>query len=305
MAHLLRPVRCFTATLLIFSAAFSHGIAGTNAPYPAGTEVRVAPPSTVLVGTLQDVDAPGWIGVLEDGQSEPTYLRANEIVLRRVSDSEPEIEPGEATPSDDALSPITRRRFGPRSLAPRNIPVTSASTGHYVYGRPEPTDDRFEFKPPGATTPVDGITYHVRTAFTLGHYNRMKVPAWVAIRWTASDLHASNQVSFNRPSSTADTELPIYARTGKDYDFAVTQLERGHMARDADLEAWGFGAVSEGMLMSNMVPQRKGKNHVVWGRLEDEHREIVANSQAGVTTVWIISGPFYDDDNDDGVIEGD
>ena len=47
----------------------------------------------------------------------------------------------------------------------------------------------------------------------------------------------------------------------------------------------------EGMRMSNIVPQRKGRNHVVWGRLEDQHR--VCDPAFGITTVWTVSGPIF------------
>lgn len=72
---------------------------------------------------------------------------------------------------------------------------------------------------------------------------------------------------MNPRNFQADTELPSYARRGKDYQHSQFGYERGHMARHEDLS--GFPAphdlrrgTREGCLMSNMVPQQR-KGHVV------------------------------------------
>jgi len=59
--------------------------------------------------------------------------------------------------------------------------------------------------------------------------------------------------------------------------------------------------------MSSIRPQLKGRNHVVWGKLEDQHRFIVKNpQQSGIDTVWIICGPvFYNDDANGTIDEGE
>jgi endonuclease G len=44
--------------------------------------------------------------------------------------------------------------------------------------------------------------------------------------------------------------------------------------------------------MSNIVPQRR-KGHTVWGKLENEHRHVVADSSKGIKAVWLISGPVF------------
>ncbi len=48
----------------------------------------------------------------------------------------------------------------------------------------------------------------------------------------------------------------------------------------------------EGCLMSNIVPQQR-KGHVRWGKLENEHRHVVADASKGIKVVWLISGPVF------------
>jgi endonuclease G len=45
-------------------------------------------------------------------------------------------------------------------------------------------------------------------------------------------------------------------------------------------------------LMSNIVSQQR-KGHVVWGKLENEHRHVVADASKGIKVVWLISGPVF------------
>jgi DNA/RNA endonuclease G (NUC1) len=44
--------------------------------------------------------------------------------------------------------------------------------------------------------------------------------------------------------------------------------------------------------MSNIVPQQR-KGHVVWGKLENEHRYVVSDASKGIKAVWLISGPVF------------
>jgi len=269
--------------------------AGTNTPYPAGTQVSVATSAGVVSGTLQDSALAEWIAVIEADAASPTFIRADAVIVRRISAA---VAARPLQPDVEVFAEAAPRRLDARELE------EDGEAGHFIFGQPKATDSRFRFTPEGHDEEVVGLTARVREAFTLGHYNRMKAPAWVAMRWTTDDFLRSEQDDFDRGDFVVDDELPLYAQTGKDLDFPQTKLERGHMARDADLEAWGFDAVREGMRMSNICPQRQGKNHRVWGKLEDQHRFIVANpSTSGIGTVYIISGPFYEDDDKDGMIE--
>lgn len=290
-----RASRLAGISLLLFA---SLG-AGTNTPYPTGTSVSVTTSAGVVTGVLQEAVDPVWIALLEQQQTGLTFVRADAVIIRRSALTAPQL------PQFEAAAPAALEAL-PR-LLDRAALEEQAQAGHFIFGAPTPTDNRFRFTPEGHGAEVEGLTVHVREAFTLGHYNKMKVPAWVAMRWTTDDLIASEEVNLDRPPFSVDGELPLYAQTGRDLDFPQTKLERGHMARDADLEAWGADAVAEGMRMSNICPQRQGKNHAVWGKLEDQHRFIVANpSESGIDAVYIVSGPFFEDDDvvrvgDDGV----
>jgi endonuclease YncB( thermonuclease family)/DNA/RNA endonuclease G (NUC1) len=183
-----------------------------------------------------------------------------------------------------------RHRLGALA-APRLAPVSQ----HFLFGAPKETDGRFRFVPDGEDGEVRGITELRRTAFSVGHYDKNRLPAWVAMRWTRDDWERGQGVSMRRPSPSVDNELPEYARGGTSFEFARTGLERGHMAPDDLMESWGNGAVREAMRMSNMVPQLKDRNHRVWGVLEKEIREIVADDEddVDITAVWTIAGPIF------------
>ena len=172
--------------------------------------------------------------------------------------------------------------------------LRSAST-HTIFGKPKPLDNRHRFKPPGMIQEVAGITELSREAFDLGHYDKYRVPAWVAMKWARQDLQQSEAVSFPRPPWVKDQDLPAYARGDGKFNYAQTTLQKGHMARDADLEAWGEDAVKEGTLLSNAVPQKEHANHAVWGLLEDQHRLIVANDEDDfeIDAIWVIAGPIF------------
>lgn len=190
----------------------------------------------------------------------------------------------------DSVARATEGVIGPVPLQDRTIA-----------GFPRVADsERFRFTPSQAEGVVEGLTVLHKRAFSLGHFDKHRLPAWVAMRWTADDFARSEEVNFGRPSPSPDDELPAYARGGTNFDFARTMLERGHMARDADVEAWGFSAVAQAVLMSNMVPQRKSRNHAVWSLLENEHRRVVVDEvdEFDISTVWLTAGPVYFPDQD-------
>jgi endonuclease G, mitochondrial len=281
-------------SLLLFFAS-SLVYAETNTPYPAGTSVSVTTSSGTVKGKLQDINVPQWISILEENASDPTLVRGSDVILRRFSSNERSFNFGISSTSSSRSSegiPLKAKSF----RSERRERRTDDVEGHYIYGRPRPVDDRFKFKPPGHTEDVDGITILVREAFTLGHNDKRKGPAWVAMRWTKDDFDAGDGVSMDRGDFVEDEDLPVYARGGTNFNFATTQMERGHMCPDNDLESWGFPAVREGMRMSNIIPQRKSRNHAVWGRLEKQTHNIVNDSDYDITSLWILSGPVYSSD---------
>lgn len=192
------------------------------------------------------------------------------------------------------LAPEPSPRFLPRRSGRRSSGLRAAAASE-LFGNPVPFDNRHRFTPAGQNSEVAGITELHREAFTIGHYDKYRVPAWVAVKWTKDDFEESERVSFSRPPWRQDSELPAYARGDGKLDYAHTSLQKGHMARDADVEAWGLDAVEEATLLSNAVPQKEHANHAVWGVLEDQHRHIVENDEddLDIETIWIVSGPIF------------
>ncbi len=315
---------------LCFLALPGIGLAQTNLPLPKGALVEVTTPAGTVTGTVEEVASPGWICLRETQTGQRTFLKADSVIVREqpaagggvasltvpaealtamaLSSPSPAPslapDPSRAQTAREIAEEYGSKRFGlERLMTPRGARVASMSfearrqsAGHLLYGAPEIEEaDRFAFTPDGFDEPVEGMTVLVKEAFTLGHYDRLKLPAWVAMHWTLEDLVRSETVTFGRPSFRLDSDLPPYARDGTSLTFSLTKMERGHMARDADLEAWGYDAVTDGVTMSNIVPQRVSKNHVVWGRLENQHRFIVDEDDFDIDTVWVISGPIFDD----------
>lgn len=293
-------MRLKLSVLLLLVCSVAH--ADTNTPLPAGTSVTVTSSAGSVTGVLQDIDVPNWIAVLEPGRSSPALIRAADVIIRQTAQvpadgiTRPRISIPKGRLPFDLVAPFAARDEAP-SL---EFELERAQpTGHFIYGQPKISDpSRFSFTPDGEDDSVDGITILSREAFTLGHFDYYRVPAWVAMRWTEDDYYRSEAVTMQRGDFVIDEDLPWYGRGGTYLEYARTGLQRGHMARDADLEAWGFDSVREGMRMSNIVPQQEHMNHAVWGDLENEHRRIVTRNN-GIDTVWIISGPVFNKDDDE------
>ena len=169
-------------------------LADTNTPYPAGSSVEVSTITTPLEGTLLDGAIPGWVMILEPERTVPTGVPLSSIAFIRAAP--PIIDPD---PDDDDSG--FEEDFG----------------SHFVFGIPRPLDERHRFQPNENMPTVAGITVLTKEAFTLGHYDRFKVPAWVAMRWTEEDLRRSEQVNFGRPSFPSDDDLPAFAQAGTSY----------------------------------------------------------------------------------------
>lgn len=171
---------------------------------------------------------------------------------------------------------------------------------HFVWGMPQPTDHRHSIRYPGEIESRPGLSVLVREGFVVGHYDRLKIPAWVAQRWSLEDLDRLRDGSYGR-NFGPDPELPLYAQALDDYEYSRSSMERGHMARHEDNEAWGEDNSNAGCLMSNIVPQHKDMNGEAWNDLEELHQEVVGDETLGIDTVWVISGPVFEDQDGDGV----
>lgn len=188
-----------------------------------------------------------------------------------------------------------QQELNPDSVTPAGAGPTGLwrlRSRHIVWGMPRQSDNRHNVVYPGETQARAGLSVLVREGFVIGHYDLFKEPAWVSVRWTREDHDRLQTNSFARPFGP-DEELPRFAQAHKDYDFATSSMERGHMARHEDNEAWGSDNSDAGCLMSNIVPQHKDMNGEAWNDLENLHQQVVVDSTLNIDTVWIISGPVF------------
>jgi len=171
-------------------------------------------------------------------------------------------------------------------------------SGHFVFGMPRLADDRNNFTPDGFDNAQAGITVVAREGLVVANFDRMKVPLWVAQRWTRFDNTRMNEVAGQGRPWREDLELPAYARGGTRYDGNRTLLDRGHMARHQMNRAWGIDTSNWGVKMSNSAPQHRDVNQGnAWRELEDEVRDVVVRQGSGIDAVWTITGTIYRDEN--------
>ena len=89
---------------------------------------------------------------------------------------------------------------------------------HFIFGMPSITSpDSFRFTPVGGVGEVDGYSVHEKEAFTIGHYEKFKVPAWVAMKWTKDNLESST--TFDRDDFEFQRSLG-----NRDFDFFANFL---------------------------------------------------------------------------------
>ena len=171
-------------------------------------------------------------------------------------------------------------------------------SGHFVFGMPRLIDDRHNFTPDGFVAPQAGISIVGREGFVVANFDQMKVPLWVAQRWTRFDHTRMGQVPTQNRPWFVDMEMPPYSRGGTSYSGNQTELDRGHMARHAVNRAWGIDTSNWGVKMSNSAPQHRNVNRFgsAWGVLEDEVRDIVVSPGADIEAVWAIAGTIYRDE---------
>lgn len=100
---------------------------------------------------------------------------------------------------------------------------------HFIFGMPSITSpDSFRFTPVGGVGEVDGYSVHEKEAFTIGHYEKFKVPAWVAMKWTKDNLESSTTFDRDDFEFEIDSELPPHARAPTSLRHSTFGFERAH-----------------------------------------------------------------------------
>lgn len=113
-----------------------------------------------------------------------------------------------------------------------------------------------------------------------------RLPEWVTYHLTRAMLQGDVQRTDDfRP----DPELTPGERSEL-VDYSHSGFDRGHMAPAADFKR-NSAAMSQTFLLSNMAPQHPNLNRIMWGRLEDQVRQL-ADAHG---SIWIVTGPLYED----------
>jgi len=136
---------------------------------------------------------------------------------------------------------------------------------------------------------LDHLLHHDR--YVLGYNADLKVPVVASYFLSEDDLVSGVREDCFRE----DHRLDESDRSRLiDYDFQITQFDRGHMVPDADLQSTQSDAVNS-YYMSNMSPQHKTFNRGAWKLLEASVR-LWADER---DDVHVISGAIFDRDQND------
>lgn len=142
-------------------------------------------------------------------------------------------------------------------------------------------------------------TLIVRTGYTLTHNNVDLIADWVSFRLTRDFVNGTEA----RPGSSAFKPDPLL-RIGQraeldDYKGWKGIYDRGHQAASGDSKGRGKTVIKESFFLSNMTPQDSRLNQVKWRLLEDRIQKLAADRGE----LWIVTGPAFIDDDDDGIVE--
>jgi endonuclease G len=150
------------------------------------------------------------------------------------------------------------------------------------------------------TTSVPGNrTLIVRRGYTLAHNNVDLIADWVSFHLTRAYVDGTEA----RPGTSAfkpDPALPARRRAElADYEGWSGVYDRGHQAASADSKGRGRRVILESFLLSNMTPQASRLNQHKWRLFEDRIQALAR----GRGELWVITGPAFQDDDGDGLIE--
>ena len=192
------------------------------------------------------------------------------------------------TGSDDANR---RFRVAPAALsqpleASLNDVQQSWLEEHNPFGRPKETI-------PGNWTII------VRQGYTLAHNNLDLIADWVTFRLTREYVEGTEK----RPGSSAFKPDPLLPKGRRaelsDYKGLTNVYDRGHQAANADSKGRGRRVIRDSFFLSNMTPQDSQLNRIRWRLLEER----IQNLAKDRGEIWVMTGPVFMDDDNDGIIE--
>ncbi|MGQ9677710.1 MAG: DNA/RNA non-specific endonuclease [bacterium] len=129
-------------------------------------------------------------------------------------------------------------------------------------------------------------------AFDCGYLPRIKISLWVTYRYYRTPKVKLPRYRGRFMPDTfrlkkAEAAFPaVYESVPK---FIHHPLDKGHLAPDAALKAFGTEAQKETYFLPNIIPQFANTNRFIWAALEKSIRD-----WAGVKeTLWVTVGPVF------------
>ena len=133
--------------------------------------------------------------------------------------------------------------------------------------------------------PAVAVTVLRNPGFVVGYSEKRRQPLWVAFR--AASLKDGRRLAA-RPKFEIDARTRARVST---FDYQGSKYDRGHLAPNYLIgKLYGREAQRATFLMSNIAPQSKRLNQLVWQRLEEAEADLVA-PRAG--ELWVVAGPVF------------
>lgn len=159
-------------------------------------------------------------------------------------------------------------------------------------------DSHNPFGIPGTDQPGNR-TLIVRTGYVLAHNNVDLIADWVSFRLTTAFVDGTEK----RPGSSAFKPEPLISASTRaeldDYKGWKGVYDRGHQAASGDSKGRGKTVIRESFFLSNMTPQDSRLNQNKWRLLEDRVQRLAAERGE----LWVVTGPAFVDDDNDGLVE--
>jgi DNA/RNA endonuclease G (NUC1) len=141
-------------------------------------------------------------------------------------------------------------------------------------------------RPTGAT---NEIALH-QDDYVMNYDEDLKVATWAAYRLRGVDVAASRERKqcFRRDPRISDDDDASFC---EDYDEPV--FDRGHIVPDADMSHCEAAQLNT-YIFTNMAPQHKQFNQILWNRLERYVREWAITKEV----VYVVTGAIFDENGD-------
>lgn len=133
------------------------------------------------------------------------------------------------------------------------------------------------------------LTYR---AFTCGYSAPIKLSRWVAYRYFRTRFSNLPRRKFPFVPDTFRLSR-IQSGFPECYESVPAGIsaviDRGHLAPDAAIKAFGTDAQRETYFLTNITPQFANVNRYLWSHLEDRIRRWAGTKD----TVWVVLGPVF------------